>query len=499
MNPATKTTALPCLTTDILNDPMMPVDNLLARLWKTMAMKTLLSRAGFSKRSGASVSEVVYLLLMWVWLRGSSIHLFSRTSLESFSVGQKDVMYDFLKSEDVNWRALHRQVAERVYRDHNLKACELKALVVDDTVKIRRGKRMAGVSRHFDHLTGRSVKGHQILSLGLATESTFLPLDQDIFISQKQVQEAEAFNDKRHIAAKRYEDSLHLTKPELLASSVKRVMGSAVEADYFLSDAWFGNKPTIRLTEECGLTGVLRMKKDKTKYRYTTYEGNIVHHQMQNAAELFRQTVRKQWESIPGTPYQAKVLDVELNLAEKNNPDQWRTVRLLFVRGTCGDEKPQSSKHDWALFLSTSRALTPQKMLEIYALRWGIEVYFKECKQHLGFLKEQTISFASHIASISLAAIRYLILLYAALEQSRRPCEVRRDLSEGLLHLSFGQRLWGLFSSLINGTLEFFRAELGNVVDQMMVVIEQCINDFFTQALQLDFFTLALEAKPDKL
>ncbi len=44
-------------------------------------------------------------------------------------------------------------------------------------------------------------------------------------------------------------------------------------------------------------------------------------------------------------------------------------------------------------------------MLEIYALRWGIEVYFKECKQHLGLLKEQTITFASHIASISLTAV----------------------------------------------------------------------------------------------
>lgn len=51
------------------------------------------------------------------------------------------------------------------------------------------------------------------------------------------------------------------------------------------------------------------------------------------------------------------------------------------------------------------------KMLEIYALRWGIEVYFKDAKQHLGFLQEQTCTFASHISSIHLAAIRYLILL----------------------------------------------------------------------------------------
>jgi IS4 transposase len=41
-------------------------------------------------------------------------------------------------------------------------------------------------------------------------------------------------------------------------------------------------------------------------------------------------------------------------------------------------------------------------VLEIYALRWAVEVYFKEAKQHLGFLKEQSIHYAAYIASIHL-------------------------------------------------------------------------------------------------
>jgi len=78
-------------------------------------------------------------------------------------------------------------------------------------------------------------------------------------------------------------------------------------------------------------------------------------------------------------------------------------------------------------------------------LRWGIEVYFKEGKQNLGLLKEQTITFTSHLASITLTAIRYLMLLYAALEQDKQLSEIRTDMSDGLMGLSFGQRLWGLF------------------------------------------------------
>lgn len=33
-------------------------------------------------------------------------------------------------------------------------------------------------------------------------------------------------------------------------------------------------------------------------------------------------------------------------------------------------------------------------ILELYALRWAIAVYFKEAKQHLGLLKEQSNHYA---------------------------------------------------------------------------------------------------------
>jgi len=113
-------------------------------------------------------------------------------------------------------------------------------------------------------------------------------------------------------------------------------------------------------------------------------------------------------------------------------------------------------------------------------------------------LKEQTLTFTSHIASISLSAIRYLMLIYAALEENKRISEVRNELSDGLINLSFGQQLWALFRLLINDTLEQFRAELGDMVDKIMSALEQRINTFFIQALQLDSFTLELEARPDR-
>jgi hypothetical protein len=51
---------------------------------------------------------------------------------------------------------------------------------------------------------------------------------------------------------------------------------------------------------------------------------------------------------------------------------------LLFVRGNTEVEKQDTGKHDWAVFLSTDVNLEAAKVLEIYALRWAVEVYFKE-------------------------------------------------------------------------------------------------------------------------
>jgi hypothetical protein len=43
-----------------------------ADLWKQMGMKALLNKAGFSKRSGSPIYELVYVLVLWVWLKKDS-------------------------------------------------------------------------------------------------------------------------------------------------------------------------------------------------------------------------------------------------------------------------------------------------------------------------------------------------------------------------------------------------------------------------------------------
>ncbi len=490
MNSATKPLSLPSLTADLLTQTNLNIDNVFNSTWKSLGFKSMLHQSKFGKRSGTPVNEVVYLLMLWVWLKVNSVAMFSRDALLTFSVTKKDALYDLLNREDLDWRKLQLLTAKKVLKTSRKN--KLNAFVIDDSVKTRRGKRMPGVSSHFDHLTGRCVMGQQIVTLGVANDAQFVPVDNEIFISQSKEQALDyQFIDGRSIAAKRYQQSKQQTKPQMVCNMIARAIRAGIHAEYFLADAWFATKHILKMTITHSLVAIVRMKKNKMKYRLMI-EGTA---HFLCAKQLYKQYVKGRWKTLTHLPYQSKSIVVELNLTSSDKePAQWVKVKLLFVRSV-NEEKQQASKHDWALFLTTDSQLIDEKILEVYALRWGIEVYFKEAKQKLGFLKEQSRHYSAYIASIHLTGLRFCLLLFAKHENgAARLSEVRNDFEESLNCLNFASKLWGLFKALIARALHDVASLQSQDKIHLMDKIEQTVIDFFTQVMQMDSFTLRQEA-----
>ena len=496
MNHDTNTSALPELTSDFLRDSHSLIDNIFADLWKQIGMQTLLNQSGFYKRSGVAVGSVLYCLTMWVWLCAHSVSLFARDSLRTFCDAGKDVLYEALNREDWNWRALHLRVARKTLQQLTT-SDSIKAFVLDDTIKMRSGKKMPGVSSHFDHTTGRHVMGQQVLTLGLATTEGFVPIDSELFTSQSKAQALDTeFKDGRSIAAKRFRVAQTQTKPEMAKSMIARAVKFGIDAMYLLADAWFGTKPMLAIAEDALLTAVVRMKKNKMKYRCSqNIAGKVVYKEM-DLATMYQSEVRKQWEKVPGQPYQSKSIVVELNLNDaKEEAARWIKVRLVFVRGVAESDNKQPGKHDWVVFLSTDSNLEPQKMLELYAMRWAIEVYFKESKQHLGFLKEQSRHYACYVASIHLTAIRFCLLVIAKQQHGASGvAQMRQQIVDNVTKIDFASRLWGSFRALIVGAIEELKPVLGDKADLVMKTIDLHVQRFFVQALQLDPWQMRLES-----
>lgn len=494
MNSATQSSQLPFSIQHSLQTKTLCVDNLFADAWKALNLNRHILNSGFSKRTGLGITESVFLLLVWKWIHTSSIHLFARHSLQNFFQAGKDVMYDLLKRPDIHWRQLNLKIAQQVQRSTGLQQSPFTAWVLDDSIKTRKGKKMEGLSCHFDHTTGRHVMGEQVLTLGLATEHAFLPLDSEIFISQTNAQPLQQpFSDKRSIVAGRYRDAVHQSKPEMAEQMIKRAARHQLSADYLVADAWFGTKRMIRVAKTQGVTGVFRMKKTALKYRVSGNEVSFTPRLM-TLQEIHHNLVRQQWRKVPSLPWHSYSVKVDIDLAEQGSKPDWHPVTLVFVRGTANTDKQTVGKKDWAVFLSTDAALSSKRTLDVYTLRWSIEVYFKEAKQHLGFLQEQTRSFASHVASIHLTAIRYLILVYHHLEYDvERPGAVRTEIQAQLNLMMAASQLWQLFRMVIHRALEGMTLAIRGEQDQIMAVIDKEIEEFFVRSLQLDRFTMEME------
>ncbi len=76
----------------------------------------------------------------------------------------------------------------------------------------------------------------------------------------------------------------------------------------------------LRLTQESSLVPVLRMKKNKMKYRLSEFVRDETGSRELDVQALYKHCVRKAWQALRGQKYQAKIVDVELNLSEKNDP-----------------------------------------------------------------------------------------------------------------------------------------------------------------------------------
>jgi SRSO17 transposase len=496
MNHDTTACAFPALTSDFLRNSDRLIDNIFADLWKQVGMKTLLERCGFQKRSGVAVNAVMYCLTMWVWLRSNSVSLFARDSLRTFCSAGKDVLYEAMNREDWNWRALHLRVARKALQQIAVPDSE-QAFVLDDTIKIRSGKKMPGVSSHFDHTTGRHVMGQQVLTLGLSCAQGFVPIDSELFTGQTNVVGLPSpFKDGRSIVALRHRAALNQTKPEMARAMIARAQRAGINVQYLLADAWFGTKPMIAMAEDALLTPIVRMKKNTMKYRHSLYLPDKVVCKEMDVRALYQGAVRGQWEKVAGQPYQSRTIVVDLNLNDaKAATARWIKVRLLFVRGVADSDKAQPGKHDWAVFLTTDINLDPQKMLELYAMRWAIEVYFKEAKQHLGFLTEQARHYACYVASIHLTAIRFCLLVIAKHQHSASGvAQIRQQIVGNATQIDFAARLWGHFRALMAGALDELKPVLGDQVDLVMRTIDLHVQRFFAQALQLDLLQLRLEA-----
>lgn len=478
---------------DALSQPLTFTDTELAEGIQQHSLAGLLAAAISRKRrsDGEPLSNLLCALLVWPLLKVKSLHCFC-AELCQILAGHVSVLYDFLGREDIHWRGLTSELARRVYQANDLGPRSQRAFVVDDTSVARAGRKVEGTSCYFDHTEGRTRKGHQVLHLGLAAEKGFLPLEAQIVMGEKcRVDKPtdKPFKDQRSAAARDMRRASQSTKHGLFRDMLQRALRAGFGAAFVLADAWFGCKENIVCCLENQLTAIFQMKRGLLAYRY--------HGRDYTAYQLYARVQRRMRPAKRRARFKTASLVVGLNLeTDSRQPPRWVEVRLVFsapVRAASADT--------WVVFLCTDAKLSEAKILQVYALRWSIEVYFKEIKQNLGFLKEQSGRYQLAYASVHLAALRYLLLFEAMLRQGRLSYGEIRDRESGRLQtLTYAALLWQLFRSLIEGALEGLVRDLGRkIVKKVLAAIDQSVESFLQDALQISSQQVAMQLKAEEL
>lgn len=414
------------------------ITTIISDVMKTFKFKSLCRQAGFQKQEGYSAFEIVSIMLMLPLMLLHSVNALFRSEFQKVTNMKKDAIYRLKNNEKLPWRSLLLNVAKtfakQVNPDKDLAAHS--AFILDDTTEEKTGRRIEHISYIYDHVAGKkgSKLGFKNLTLGLFDGKSFSPLDFSLH-SEKPLQakhrkqQYQKQRDPKSPGAKRMKECT-TDKITNGLQMLKRALKHGFRANYVLVDSWFSSKAFIQTVRNLAgetMHVICGVRKDKRYYRYNGEDVNA----KQLLAKLKQEGKEKRCRKR-NTRYHEVVVDYE----------GVGKIKLYFCRFPYQKE--------WRLFLSTDVSLAFLGMMEIYCVRWTIEVFFKEAKQHLKLGTCQSQDFDAQIAHVTTCYILYLFLAYFRRMNAYESLGgLFEKIKDELMEKNVAQRLWELFEDLL--------------------------------------------------
>jgi hypothetical protein len=313
-----------------------------------------------------------------------------------------------------------------------------RCLVFDDSDLPKTGRYIEKISRIFDHVSKRFILGYKLLAMGYWDGASFIPLDFSLHRERgrnadkpfglKKKEYRKQHRKKREKGTHSWDRAREAdsTKIESALKMFWRAISQGVKVDYVLIDSWF--------TCEAFVKAVKRVKKQtvhligmykipRTKFNYLG--AMLTHSEIRNKLGKAKRC-RK----------------LKLHYKEALVDYNGVPIKMFFSR--------KGSNGKWRVFITTNTELSFIKMIEIYQIRWTVEVFFKEAKQLLGLGKCQSQDFDAQIADTTITMIQHILLtLKYRFEHYETKGALFNQVREEIIESRLDRRLWGLFIELI--------------------------------------------------
>jgi SRSO17 transposase len=302
----------------------------------------------------------------------------------------RQAIADFLKKAAWDAPEVLRQQAMDVLAQLGCRPGDTVYLLLDDTQKRKRGKRMDALKKIFLHAEKVYATGHTMLGAALVFRGVVIPFRISLWAP------------KTFCQASRREpnpaDRIPFRKlTELAAEAIDSLALPEGVKGIVLFDAYYLCPIVTRACQRNGFRYVGVAKKNRKffpdgrprdKRRLSRYGANVL---------------RREGRSV-------KVRAKKHRLAERvGQLSKLGRVKLVFSR------RPHESC--WIALATDETRWSAKTVLSHYLVRWGIEVFFKMSKQYLGLGDYQLLRYRGIERYLCLVLIAYLLLTHLALRE----------------------------------------------------------------------------------
>lgn len=356
-------------------------------LHETNIRKETRTLCGESSGEKRTAFEIFQFLLLMIF-QGCNLYRFLGSKKQDIACS-KSTYQRFLNDVHYNWKRFITLLAAKVisWLDRLTDPNRFKAFVLDDSfVGRKRSKKVELMAWVFDHVSGKKLRGFNLLTLGWTDGFSFIPVAFNMLSSAKaarRIIDIKEGIDKRTNGYKNRMAAI-VQKPDAAITMIKAALETGIEAGYVLMDTWFTNEPFINQIKGLGLEVIGMLKDNKQLYHYHGKLLNLTtiaaHHVRFNTRQdcLGSIVVYTRYHRIP--------------------------VKLVFVRN-------KNKRDEYLIILSTDCSLSDEEIVRRYGYRWSIECCFKVSKSLLKLGKEfQPVNYDATVSSTALVFTRFIIL-----------------------------------------------------------------------------------------
>jgi hypothetical protein len=430
---------------------------------KSLRLSANFAEFNHLKKQGYTFN-VVLSVLIWVILQSKKTVNSSLPELLDNGISiEKDVYYRLKNSTKICWRRILWHIVDKFLQQtqknsentlENSEKPKPRCLIFDDTLLEKTGMKIEKIGKVWDHVKQRTVLGFKLL-VGLYFDGTSaIPVDFSLVrekgrnadkpfgLSKKQL--------RRQYSKKRAKGSetvlrvneLDFSKIELSIQLFLRTILHGIPIDYVLCDSWFTCLDLLTVVRQKGsqLIGMYKIVKTKFEYRGRKLSYKEILHlagkeKRYKKMNLYYKTARVIYDGMP--------------------------VTLFFSRvGTNGN---------WKVILTTDTTLSFLKAIEIYQIRWSIEVFFKEAKQLLNLGGCQSSNFDAQIADTTITMIAYILLAFRLrYDHYQSMGGLFRAMNAETLQKTIDIRLWELFIELLKTICQLIEKDFDDVMDLIL-------------------------------